>query len=78
LTMIAAWKIGVLFLVIGVVLCGISILFTYTLSSDFSTRCFSDVGCSPVLANSIVSTMIRLGYLLALGAFLLGLSLIHI
>jgi hypothetical protein len=68
-------KIGAPFLSVGIILCGLSLLFTYTLSSDFSTRCFPDVGCSPTLAVSTVSDMIILGYVLAIGAFLLALGL---
>jgi len=64
-----------LFMTVGIILCGISLLFSYTLSSDFATRCFPEVGCSPVLANSTVSEMIQLGYLLAVGAFFLALGL---
>jgi hypothetical protein len=68
-------KMGPLFLSVGIILCGLSLLFTYGLSSDFSTRCFPDVGCSPILATSTVSDMIELGYVLAIGAFLLALGL---
>ncbi len=68
-------RLGSLFLSSGILLCGISLLFTYTLNSDFSTRCFPEVGCSPALAASTVSEMIDLGYLLAVGAFLLALGL---
>ncbi len=68
-------RLSALFTSIGVVLCGISLLFSYTLSSDFATRCFPDVGCSPVLANSTLSDMIKLGYLLAIGAFCIALGL---
>jgi hypothetical protein len=68
-------KLGAFLLAMGVLFCGISLLVSYTLSSDFSLRCSPDVGCSPVLANSTVSEMINLGYLLAVGAFLLALGL---
>jgi hypothetical protein len=68
-------RLSGIFMAIGVTLCGISLLFSYTLSSDFATRCFPDVGCSPILANSTVSEMIQLGYLLAVGAFFLALGL---
>lgn len=67
--------LSALFLAVGVVLCGISLLFSYSLSSDFSTWCFPDVGCSPPLATSTVSEMTNLGYLLAAGAFILALGL---
>jgi hypothetical protein len=68
-------KLGAIALAAGMLICGTALLFTYALSSDFATRCFADVGCDPGLANSTVSEMIHLGYLLALGAFLLGLGL---
>jgi hypothetical protein len=68
-------KAGGISLAAGLILCGFSLLFTYTLSSDFATRCFPDAGCSPVLAQSTVTEMIQLGYLLALGTFLLALGL---
>jgi hypothetical protein len=68
-------KLGAIALAAGILLCGTALLFTYGLSSDFATRCFADVGCDPGLANSTVSEMIHLGYLLALGAFVLGLGL---
>jgi len=67
--------IGASLLSTGIVLCGISLLFSYGLSSDFSTRCFPEVGCSPALAASTVSDMIILGYVLAIGAFSLALGL---
>ena len=68
-------NVGGLFLAAGVILCGLSVLLTYTLSSDFATRCFPDVGCSPSLAQSTVTEMIDLGYVLAVGTFLLALGL---
>jgi len=68
-------KLGAVFLVVGVVLIGISLLFSSSLSSDFLTRCNPEVGCSPILAASMVSDMINLGYVLAVGTFLLGLGL---
>lgn len=68
-------RLSALFTSVGVVLCAISLLFSYTLSSDFATRCFPDVGCSPILANSTVTDMIDLGYLLAVGAFFVALGL---
>jgi hypothetical protein len=71
----AGTKAGGLFLAVGVILCGMSLLLTYTLSSDFATRCFPDVGCSPILAQSTVTEMIDLGCVLATGTFLLALGL---
>ena len=76
LTLATGTRAAGLCLAMGSVLCGISLLFTYTLSSDFATRCFPDVGCSPVLAQSTVTEMVQLGYLLAAGTFLLALGLV--
>jgi hypothetical protein len=75
LTSATGTKSGGLFLTAGLILCGFSLLFTTTLSSDFATRCFPDVGCSPILAQSTVTEMIQLGYLLAVGTFFLALGL---
>jgi len=71
---ITGTKVGSLFLAVGAVFCGISVLLTYILSSEFALRCFPDVGCSPALAASTVSEMTDLGYLLAAGTFLLALG----
>jgi len=68
-------SVGSLFLSVGGVLSGLSLLFISLSSSDFSLRCPPDVGCSPILAASTVSDMVEFGYVLAVGAFLLGLGL---
>jgi hypothetical protein len=67
--------VGSLFLSMGGILSGLSLLLIFLSSSDFSLRCSPDVGCSPILAASTVSDMITFGYVLAVGAFLLGLGL---
>lgn len=67
--------VGSLFLSVGGVLSGLSLLLISLSSSDFSLRCSTDFGCSPILAASTVSDMITFGYVLAVGAFLLGLGL---
>ena len=68
-------RASALSLAAGVVLCGISLLFSSLAYSDFLPRCSPDVGCSSVLARSIASEMLNLGYLLAAGAFLIALGL---
>ena len=68
-------SVGSLFLSVGGVLSGLSLLLIFLSSSDFSLRCSPDVGCSPILAASTVSDMVEFGYVLAFGAFLLGLGL---
>ena len=67
--------VGSLFLSVGGILSGLSLLLISLSSSDFSLRCSPDVGCSPILAASTVSDMVEFGYALAVGAFLLGLGL---
>lgn len=68
-------RVGSLFLSVGGVLSGLSLLFISLSSSDFALRCSPDVGCSPTLAASTVTDMTTYGYVLAAGAFLLGLGL---
>jgi hypothetical protein len=65
---------GVL-LAAGIVLCGVSLLFSSLLYSDFLPRCSPEAGCSSTLAISIASAMLDFGYLLAIGAFLLALGI---
>ena len=64
-----------LFLAAGVILCGISLLLSFTLRSEFELRCLPDIECSPLLATSTVSEMVYLGYVLAAGTFLIALGL---
>lgn len=68
-------EVGSLFLSAGGVLDGLSLLFTFVGSSDFLLRCSPGSGCSSTLAISTVEGMIAFGYVLAIGAFLLGLGL---
>lgn len=69
-------KVSALLLAGGVLLCAMSLFLTDLLYSDFALRCAPDVGCNPILANSVVSEMIEFGFLLAAGAFILALGIV--
>lgn len=68
-------RMNSLFLAVGIILCGMAILFSLISYSEFLLRCSPDVGCSAELATSTVVDTLNWGYILAVGAFLLGVGL---
>jgi hypothetical protein len=81
LAIIVFWKkmngegLGALLVLGGAILSGFALFETVILNNEFSLRCFEDVGCSVAYARSSMFDAHVLGFLLAIGTFLLGYGL---